>query len=97
MMLKIIIILYIFFSFLLIGLILINKGKGAEMGGITSSESDIFGSKGSNNILNKIIIFLAILLLLLNISINITNNKLKNNIIESHININNNKTINKVF
>ena len=86
-MLKLIIILYIVFSFLLICLILINKGKGAEMGGITSSENDLFGSKGSNNILNKIIIFKALVLLMLNILINITNNNIKKNDVQPSINI----------
>ena len=86
-MLKLIIIFYIVFSFLLICLILINKGKGAEMGGITSSENDLFGSKGSNNILNKIIIFTALVLLMLNILINITNNNIKKNDVQPSINI----------
>jgi len=96
-MLKLTIMLYILFSFLLIVLILINKGKGAEMGGITNSETDIFGSTGSNNILNKLIIFTSILLLLLNIFINITNNKLNSSIIKSHINMDNKKIINTDF
>ena len=92
-MLKLVIILYITFSFLLIGLILINKGKGAETGGITSSEGDIFGSKGSNSILNKLIVFTALLLLFLNILINITNNNIKKNEVKTNIDMNKYKTI----
>lgn len=86
-MLNLVIILYIIFSFLLISLILINKGKGAETGGITSSENDIFGSRGSSSLLNKVIVFIALFLLLLNILINIINNNLNKNDVKANLDI----------
>lgn len=87
-MLTIMLIIYIILSLLLIIFILINKGNGAEIGAtFNSSTNDIFGSKGSNSILNKIIIFIAIMSLIANISINLINKNIKKKNIEPLVNI----------
>lgn len=79
-MLKFLIIIYIIFSFLLILLILINKGKSSDTGGLTlDSMNNMFGSKESSSIFNKIIVFLAVFLLLNIFLINLTNNKINKN------------------
>ena len=73
-MLKLILITHIICSCLLIIVILMNKGKGAEIGAtFNSSENNLFGSKGSSSILNKIIVSMALLSLVTNISINLIN------------------------
>ncbi len=78
-MFKIILIIYIILSTLLIITILLNKGKGSEIGATFDSSSDIFGSKGSNAILNKIIITIALMILIINILINTKNLNIKKN------------------
>lgn len=75
-MFNIIIYLNVLLSFFLIFFILINKGKNISIDPISSSSVNaVFGGKGSNSFLNKIIILIAILLLLFNISINFLNPK----------------------
>ncbi len=77
-MLKLILITHILCSCLLIIVILMNKGKGAEIGAtFNTSENNLFGSKGSSSILNKIIVSMVLLSLLTNISINLINTDLK--------------------
>lgn len=74
MLLKTILIIYAMCSCLLILFILMSKGKGAEIGAtFNSSTNEIFGSKGSSSILNKIITFLALLVLSTNLLINVIN------------------------
>lgn len=77
-MLNILILIHIIFSILLILLILINKGKGSDSGGIiNSSMNDFFGNKESFSILNKLTMFVAILLLFTTILITVLNNKIE--------------------
>lgn len=89
MLLKILLLVYIICLCFLIIFILINKGKGAEIGAtFNSSTNDIFGSKGSSSIIKKIIILLAILVLSINLFINIISkdeHKYKNTTNENNI------------
>ena len=74
MLLKFILIIYIICLFFIIILILLSRGKGAEIGATFNSSSiDLFGSKGSNSIINKLIIITAIIALITNISLNFIN------------------------
>ncbi len=92
-MLKALLIIYIICSFLLIFLILMSKGKGAEIGAtLNSSTNDIFGSKGSNSTLNKIIILIALISLIINISINLMNTQIKEKKQKPLVNIYKNQT-----
>lgn len=89
MLLDIVIYFNIILSLFLVFLILINKGKSANSDVISStSVNDIFGSKGSNSFLNKIIVLIALLLLFLNISINFLNPKILNKEVIPLVNIN---------
>jgi len=95
-MLKIIITIHIILSLLLITFILINKGKGADTGGITNtSTNDVFGSKGSSSILNKIIILIAVMSLISNISINLINKDIKKKDLNPTIDLYQYETISK--
>jgi len=67
--------IYLIFSFILVFLILMDKGKGAEIGAtFNDSTNEFFGNYGSASILNKIIIIVALVLLFINILINTTSN-----------------------
>ncbi len=70
---------HIILAGLLITFILINKGKGSEMGATFNNNIDFMSSKESNSLIKKIIIVLTILLVLSIVFINITNNKQKIN------------------
>jgi len=60
-----------------------NKGKGAEIGAtFNSSTNEIFGSKGSDSVLNTIIIILASISLIANLFINTMNKNEKEKTIE---------------
>ena len=88
MLLKTILIIYVMCSCLLIIFILMSKGKGAEIGAtFNSSTNEIFGSKGSSSILNKIITFLAVLALSTNLLINVINKNENEKITHPIINI----------
>ncbi|CAB3976465.1 preprotein translocase subunit SecG [Candidatus Azoamicus ciliaticola] len=78
-MLNFLLTFHIILAGLLITFILINKGKGSEIGATFNNNIDFMSSKESNSLIKKIIIILTILLLLSIIFINITNNKQKNN------------------
>lgn len=84
-MIKSIIILHILLACLIITLILLNKGKGSEIG-VTFGDvqEKLFGSQGSNSFLKKLIIICALFLLATNISMTLINkhsdNTKKNNI-----------------
>lgn len=77
MLLEIVMYLNIILALFLIFFILVNKGKDVNTDGFsTFSTNDVFGSKGSNSFLNKIITLIAVFLLLLNFSINFLNSDL---------------------
>lgn len=78
-MLNFLLIFHIIISCLLIILILVNKGKGSEIGATFNNNIDFMSSKESNSLIKKIIITLTIILLISITLINITNNKLQNN------------------
>ncbi len=78
-MLNFLLIFHIIISCLLIIFILLNKGKGSEIGATFNSNVDFMSSKESNSLIKKIIITLTIILLISITLINITNNKQKTN------------------
>lgn len=93
MLLKTILIIYVMCSCLLIFFILMSKGKGAEIGAtFNSSTNELFGSKGSSSILNKIITFLALFALSTNLLINVINKNEKEKITNPIINVQEYKT-----
>jgi preprotein translocase subunit SecG len=61
-MIQIILILHLLFALSLIGLVLLQKGKGAQMGAAFGSGASqtVFGSKGSLSFLIKLTIFIAV-------------------------------------
>lgn len=72
------IIVYIILAILIISLILLNKGKGSEIGAnFTTSQESILGTQSSNTFIKKIIAILSIMFIILNITIT---NAYKNNI-----------------
>ncbi|HFL8824369.1 MAG TPA: preprotein translocase subunit SecG [Candidatus Azoamicus sp. OHIO1] len=74
---KILLTLHIACAILIISFILINKGKGSEIGAtFGNSQESIFGSQGSNSLLKKIIIALSIIFVIINFSMT---NMYKNN------------------
>jgi protein translocase SecG subunit len=78
-MLNFLLAFHVILAGLLITFILINKGKGSEIGATFNNNIDFMSSRESNSLIKKIIIILTILLLLSIIFINITNNKQKIN------------------
>lgn len=78
-MLNFLLIFHIIISCLLIIFILLNKGKGSEIGATFNINVDFMSSKESNSLIKKIIITLTIILLISITLINITNNKQKTN------------------
>jgi len=77
---QIILIIHIIISLSIIFLILINKGKGAEIGATFGSDQEsLFGSHGSNSFIRKIIIFLSITFVITCISMTLLN-KNKNHV-----------------
>ena len=78
-MLNFLLAFHIILAGLLIIFILINKGKGSEIGATFNNNIDFMSSKESNSLIKKIIIILTILLLSSTIFINITHNKQKIN------------------
>lgn len=78
-MLNFLLAFHIILAGLLIIFILLNKGKGSEIGATFNNNIDFMSSKESNSLIKKIIIILTILLLSSTIFINITNNTQKIN------------------
>jgi protein translocase SecG subunit len=78
-MLNFLLIFHIIISCLIIIFILINKGKGSEIGATFNNNVDLMSSKESNSLIKKIIIILTIIFLISITLINITNNKQNNN------------------
>lgn len=64
--------LHLICSIILIIFILINKGKGSDLGAINQN-NELLSHKDSNSILNKIIIVIVLLSLSINISLTFLN------------------------
>jgi preprotein translocase subunit SecG len=74
------IIAYLIVSICLIGLVLIQQGKGADMGASfgAGSSATIFGSSGSGNFLTKATTWLAIAFFVISLVLgNLTANRIK--------------------
>ena len=70
-------IFHIIISCLLIIFILLNKGKGSEMGATFNNNTDLMSYKESNSLIKKIILILSILIVISIAIININVNKQK--------------------
>jgi preprotein translocase subunit SecG len=80
MLYQVLIITYLIVSICLIGLVLIQQGKGADMGASfgAGSSATIFGSSGSGNFLTKATTWLAIAFFAISLVLgNLTANKIK--------------------
>jgi len=80
MLYQVLIIAYLLVSICLIGLVLIQQGKGADMGASfgAGSSATIFGSSGSGNFLTKATTWLAIGFFVISLVLgNLTANRIK--------------------
>jgi preprotein translocase subunit SecG len=80
MLYQVLIIAYLLVSICLIGLVLIQQGKGADMGASfgAGSSATIFGSSGSGNFLTKATTWLAIAFFVISLVLgNLTANRIK--------------------
>jgi preprotein translocase subunit SecG len=80
MLYQVLIIAYLLVSICLIGLVLIQQGKGADMGASfgAGSSATIFGSSGSGNFLTKATTWLAIAFFAISLVLgNLTANRIK--------------------
>lgn len=80
MLYEVLIIIYLIVAIALVGLILIQQGKGADMGASfgAGSSATIFGSSGSGNFLTKTTAILATSFFLISLFLgNLTANKVK--------------------
>jgi preprotein translocase subunit SecG len=80
MLYQVLIIAYLLVSISLIGLVLIQQGKGADMGASfgAGSSATIFGSSGSGNFLTKATTWLAIAFFVISLVLgNLTANRIK--------------------
>lgn len=70
MLYTLIIIVHVFISFLMIGAILLQSGKGAEIGAAFGGSSQtIFGSRGPANFLSKFTVVVAAIFMLTSLSL----------------------------
>lgn len=80
MLYQVLIIVYLIVALCLIGLVLIQQGKGADMGASfgAGSSATIFGSSGSGNFLTKATTWLAVLFFIISLVLgNLTANRVK--------------------
>lgn len=80
MLYEILIIVYLLIALTLIGLILIQQGKGADMGASfgAGSSATVFGSGGSGNFLTKTTTYLAVGFFVISLILgNLTTNRVK--------------------
>ena len=80
MLYEILIVVYLIVALCLIGLVLIQQGKGADMGASfgAGSSATIFGSSGSGNFLTKMTTWLAVGFFVISLLLgNLTANKTK--------------------
>ncbi|MFC4280524.1 preprotein translocase subunit SecG [Thalassotalea piscium] len=79
-MYQILIVVYLIVALCLIGLVLIQQGKGADMGASfgAGSSATIFGSSGSGNFLTKTTTWLAVAFFIISLVLgNLTANRVK--------------------
>jgi len=82
MLYQVLIVVYLIVAACLIGLVLIQQGKGADMGASfgAGSSATIFGSSGSGNFLTKATTWLAISFFAISLVLgNLTANRVKSN------------------
>jgi len=82
MLYQILIVIYLVVAACLIGLVLIQQGKGADMGASfgAGSSATVFGSSGSGNFLTKATTWLAISFFAISLVLgNLTANRIKSN------------------
>ncbi len=80
MLYQILIIAYVLIALSLIGLVLIQQGKGADMGASfgAGSSATVFGSSGSGNFLTKMTTWLAVAFFIISLVLgNLTANRTK--------------------
>lgn len=80
MLYQVLIVVYLIVALALIGLVLIQQGKGADMGASfgAGSSATIFGSSGSGNFLTKSTTYLAIAFFVISLVLgNLTANRVK--------------------
>ncbi|KXJ50183.1 preprotein translocase subunit SecG [Cognaticolwellia aestuarii] len=80
MLYQVLIVVYLIVALCLIGLVLIQQGKGADMGASfgAGSSATIFGSSGSGNFLTKATTYLAIAFFVISLVLgNLTANRVK--------------------
>lgn len=80
MLYQILIVVYLIVAICLIGLVLIQQGKGADMGASfgAGSSATIFGSSGSGNFLTKATTWLAVAFFVISLVLgNLTANRVK--------------------
>ena len=80
MLYQVLIVVYLIVALCLIGLVLIQQGKGADMGASfgAGSSATIFGSSGSGNFLTKSTTYLAIAFFVISLILgNLTANRVK--------------------
>ncbi|GLX79989.1 preprotein translocase subunit SecG [Thalassotalea insulae] len=80
MLYQVLIVIYLIVALCLIGLVLIQQGKGADMGASfgAGSSATIFGSSGSGNFLTKATTWLAIAFFVISLVLgNLTANRVK--------------------
>ncbi len=80
MLYEILIVIYLIVALLLIGLVLIQQGKGADMGASfgAGASATVFGSSGSGNFLTKSTSFLAVAFFVISLVLgNLTANRVK--------------------
>jgi len=80
MLYQILIIVYVLIALSLIGLVLIQQGKGADMGASfgAGSSATVFGSNGSGNFLTKMTTWLAVAFFIISLVLgNLTANRTK--------------------
>lgn len=65
---NIVLFIYILVAFFLILFILLDRGKGSEVGAL-SSGNDFLSAKSSSTFFNKLIVVLVLMLLIINFSI----------------------------
>ena len=80
MLYQVLIVVYLIVALCLIGLVLIQQGKGADMGASfgAGSSATIFGSSGSGNFLTKTTTWLAVAFFIISLVLgNLTANRVK--------------------
>ena len=70
MLYTLIVVVHVFICFLMIGAILLQSGKGAEIGAAFGGSSQtVFGSRGLANFLSKLTVFVAAIFMLTSLSL----------------------------